>query len=175
MSELSPLDILGKAFSRRVTGYAPLEVQEFLTQVAGNMEALLRERGELKLQAHRLEQELAAFREREQALQDALVAAQCSAENTLEDARGEGQRIVTEAQTLADRLIEEAYHRAQNVETIIGDLRSRRREVRVELMRLVELVQGAVRDDKMLERDDVATPQLALLHRSRTGSSEGQS
>jgi len=172
MPELSPLDVLGKSFSRRLNGFAQHEVQEFLTQVAGTMEGLLRERGELRQQHHHLEQDLASYRERESALQDTLVAAQRSAESTLGEARTEGQRIITEAQGLADRLIEEAHQRAQNVESVISDLRSRRRQVRAELMRLVELLQGLIRDDQQLEREEPPTPQLALLHRRRKSSSE---
>ena len=80
MSELTALDILGKQFSRRVRGYAPFEVHEFLSQIASAMESLNRERGELKQQLHRLQQQLAEFKERESALQEALVAAQRSAE-----------------------------------------------------------------------------------------------
>ena len=73
MSELTALDILGKQFGKRIRGYAPFEVHEFLSQIASAMEALNRERGELKQQVHRLDQELAEFRERETALREALV------------------------------------------------------------------------------------------------------
>jgi cell division initiation protein len=171
MSELSPLDILGKTFSKRLHGWAPQEVQEFLIAVASAMEGLLRERGELRQQVHRLQQDLSSFQARENALQDALVAAQRSAESTVGEARAEGQRILAEAQTLADRLVEDAHQRAQNVETVISDLRSRRREVRAELMRLVELLQGMVRDDRQLEHDAPAAPQLAVLRRPHSDAS----
>lgn len=172
MPDLSPLDVLGKSFKREMRGYSVQEVHDFLAHVAGTMEALMRERGEARQQVHRLEQELAAFRERETALQEALVAAQQSAEKTVEVARAEGQRIVDEGQALADRLIEEAYRRAQNIETIISDLRTRRRESRSELMRLVEVLQGVVHDDQELERLEPATPQLAVLPRFRSGGSD---
>jgi cell division initiation protein len=166
MSELSALDILGKQFGRRIRGYSPFEVHEFLSQIASSMEALNRERGELKQRLHRLETELTEFKERETALQEALVAAQRSAENTVESARIEGQRIVNEGQTLADRLIREAHERAQNIEVFISDLRSRRREARAELMRIVELLEGVVRDDQRREQEERVTPQLAVLTRS---------
>jgi cell division initiation protein len=172
MSELTALDILGKQFSRRVRGYAPFEVHEFLSQVASAIEALSRERGELRQQMHRLEQELAEFRERETALQEALVAAQRSAESTVEMARAQGQKIVEEGQTLAERLIREAHGRAQNIDVHIADLRNRRREARAELMRLVQLLEGLVRDDKEREEEEPATPQLAILKTHAEASSE---
>lgn len=172
MQDLSPLDVLGKTFKREMRGCSAREVHDFLAQVAGTMEALMRERGESRQQVHRLEQELAAHRERQSALQEALVAAQQAAERTLEVAKAEGQRIVDEGQALADRLIEEAYKRAQNIETIIGDLRTRRRQTRSELMRLVEVLQGVVRDDQETERIEPSTPQLALLPRWKNGAAK---
>jgi cell division initiation protein len=174
MSELSALDILGKQFGRRIRGYAPFEVHEFLSQIASAMEALNRERGELKQRLHRLEQEVAEFRERETALQEALVAAQRSAESTVESAKAEGQRIVGEGQTLADRLIREAHDRAQNIESVISELRTRRREARADLMRLVELLEGVVTDDQNREQEERTTPQLAVLHNRSDSSSESQ-
>ncbi len=171
MVELSPLDILGKSFNKSFKGFAIEEVQEFLQLAANAMETALRERGEYRQQVHRLEQELAAFRARENALQDALVSAQRSAEQTLDAARGEGQRIINEGQELADRVLDEAHERAKNIETVISDLRSRRREVRSEVMRLVELLQGFVVDDQQLEKEERSRPRLVVMPR-RHGSAE---
>lgn len=165
MAELTPLDILGAEFSRGIRGYDTDAVRAFLQRVAASMEELLRERGELRQNLHRMEQDLSSFREREEALQNALVAAEKTAERTIENAQSEGQRIVEEGHSLADRLVEEAHHRAQNIDFAISDLRSRRREVRAELMRLVELLQGMIRDDQQLEQTDRSSPQIALLHR----------
>ena len=44
MSELSPLDILGKKFAIKFRGYPANEVHEYLTEIAGAMEGLTRER-----------------------------------------------------------------------------------------------------------------------------------
>ena len=54
MSELSPLDILGKKFAIKFRGYPANEVHEYLTEIAGAMEGLTRERGELRQQVHQL-------------------------------------------------------------------------------------------------------------------------
>ena len=148
MSEFAPMDILGKKFAKKLHGYAELEVHEYLTDLARVVEGLLRERGELKQRVHHMEQELSAFRDRETALKEALVAAQRSAETTIEVARAEGQRIVGEGHGLAERLIEEANQRVQTIDTVIVDLRNRRREVRAELNRMVELLQGLIQDDQ---------------------------
>jgi cell division initiation protein len=174
MSEFAPMDILGQKFSKRLQGYSQIEVHDYLTELARVIEGLLRERGELRQRVHHMEQELKAFRERETALKEALVAAQRSAETTIEVARVEGQRIVDEGHNLADRLMVEANERAQNIEKVIGDLRNRRREVRAELNRIVELVEGLVQDDKRREQEERATPQLASFQRHTRESTENQ-
>lgn len=173
MAEIAPLDILGKTFSKRLKGYDPGEVHEFLSQVASAMESLLRDRGELKQQIHRLERDLREFRQREKALQDVLVSAQKSAEGTLDSARAEAQRIIEEGQNLVDRLLEDAHQRAHNIESVIAELRGQRRQARAELMRIAELLQGLIQDDQANERNEPATPQLALLRRQREAN-EGQ-
>ncbi len=164
-NEVTPLDILGQQFDRRLHGLDPKQVHAFMSEVANTVEALLRERGELKLQLRRLEQDLASFREREGALQDALVAAQKTAERTMEGARSDAQRVVTDAQALADQLVDDANQRAGSIELMISELRSRRREVRAELMRLAELLQGLIRDDQKLELEEDHSSRITLLHR----------
>jgi cell division initiation protein len=159
------MDILGKKFPRKLRGYDEIEVHEYLTDLARAMESLIRERGELRQQIHHVEQELSAFRDRETALKEALVAAQRSAETTIEVARSEGQRIVDEGHGLAERLVAEANGRAHNIEQVISDLRNRRREIRAELNRMVELLKGLVEDDQRREHEERATPQLAAFHR----------
>jgi cell division initiation protein len=172
MSEFAPMDILGKKFAKKLHGYDALEVHEYRTELARVAEGLLRERGELRQRVHHMEQELSAFRERESALKEALVAAQRSAETTIEVARVEGQRIVGEGHGLAERLVEEANVRAQNIESVITDLRNRRREVRSELNRIVELLQGIIQDDQRRERDEPSTPQLATIQRPAFNQTE---
>ena len=172
MSELSPLDILGKKFAIKFRGYPANEVHEYLTEIAGAMEGLTRERGELRQQVHRLENELASFRERETALHEALVAAQRTAESTMESARDEGQRNIEDGHGLADRLVEEANDRARKIDGVIQQLRERRRETRSELIRLVEILQGLVEDDRAREKEERTTPQLAVLSRKNEVSEE---
>jgi hypothetical protein len=87
-------------------------------------------------------------------------------------ARAEGQRIVDEGHGLAERLVVEANERAQNIERVISDLRIRRREIRAELNRMVELLQGLIQDDQQRERDERSTPQLAPFQRREESSEQ---
>jgi cell division initiation protein len=172
MSELSPLDILGKKFAVNWRGYPANEVHEYLTEIASTMEALVRDRGELRQHVHRLESELASFREREKALHEALVAAQRSAESTIESARDEGQRIIEDGHGLAERLVEEANDRARKIDGVIQQLREKRRDTRSELIRLVEILQGLIEDDRAREAEERTTPALAVLSTKTANTGE---
>lgn len=174
MSELSPLDILGKKFAVKFRGYPANEVHEYLTEIAGAIESLTRERGELRQQVHRLDSELATFRDREKALHEALVAAQRTASSTVESARDEGQRIIADGHGLADRLVEEANGRARMIDSVIQQLRERRRDTRSELIRLVELLQGLIEDDRAREQEERTTPKIAILSRKAEKTGENQ-
>ena len=173
MDELSPLDILGQTFSKRLHGFAPDEVQRFLSLVASTMENALRDRGELRQKVHTLENDLAVFKERESALHEALMAAQRSADETKVEAETEGAKILSDAQGLADNLIDEANDRARAIELVIADLRTRRREARSEVMRFIELLQGLVDDDKSMEKVERTSAQVTFIRRPQNVRSEG--
>ena len=65
--------------------------------------------------------------------------------------------------TLADRILEEATRRAENIEVVTGQLRSRRRAARADLKRLAELLAGAARDDETTEQREGEVPSIAVL------------
>jgi cell division initiation protein len=173
MKGLTPLEIQRAAFPRRLQGFDTDAVRDFLGQIAEHVEEDARNRGELRAQIARLGREVEEYRERADALNQALLAAERTAEATVARAEAEGQRIVSEAQALADKILEEATRRAENIELVIGQLRGRRRGARADLKRLAELLGGVAADDETAEERDNETPSVALLRpRLREGKSE---
>ena len=165
MNRLTPLEIQRAAFPRKLRGMDPDAVREFLGQIAEQLEEEARSRGELRTQVARLTQEVEEYRQRADALNEAMVAAQRTAEATVAQAEAEAQRIVTEAEALADRVVDDAARRAENVELVIGHLRGRRRNARSDLKRLVDLLQGTVRDDEAAEQRESEAPSVSFLRR----------
>lgn len=165
MNRLTPLEIQRSTFPRKVRGLDPEAVRNFLGQIAEQLEDEARARGELRTQIARLTQEVEEYRQRTDALNEAMVAAQRTAEATVAQAEAEAQRIVAEAETLADRVVDDAARRAENVELVIGHLRGRRRTARSDLKRLVELLQGTVRDDEAAEQRESEAPSVSFLRR----------
>ena len=105
---LTPHDVRKQEFRRTLRGYEPLGVEDFRVRVADELDRILREKSLLEERLASLGEQLKAYRERERAMNDALVAAQQLREETRAAAEREAQVIVREAQAEGRRLVDEA-------------------------------------------------------------------
>src|SRR5882762_9808680 len=105
---LTPLDVRKQEFRKTLRGYDTLGVEGFQMRVADALERAMRERQVLEERVSALTDQLRVFREREKAMNEALVAAQQLRQDTRVAAEREGQVIVREAQAEAKRLVDEA-------------------------------------------------------------------
>ena len=105
---LTPLDVRKQEFRRALRGYELLGVEDFRMRVADELERVLREKSVLEERLAALTEQLRVFREREKAMNEALVAAQQLRADTRASAEREAQVIVREAGVEARRRLEEA-------------------------------------------------------------------
>ena len=98
---LTPLDIRKQEFRKTLRGYDTLGVEDFQARVADALERAIRERQVLEERLAALTEQLRVFREREKAMNEALVAAQQLRQETRAAAEREGQAIVREAEAEA--------------------------------------------------------------------------
>lgn len=113
---LTPLDVRRYDFGRAFRGYDPARVDQFRDQVAEEMERLARINQDLDAKARSFHEQLRSFRERDKALNDALVSAQQLRAEMREQAEREAQLIVREAQQDADKLIESGKAELKKIE-----------------------------------------------------------
>jgi len=111
---LTPLDVRKQEFRKSLRGYDTLSVEDFQMRVADALERAMRERQVLEERVSALTEQLRVFREREKAMNEALVAAQQLRQDSRAAAEREGQVIVREAEAEAKRLLDEA-RSAENV------------------------------------------------------------
>lgn len=104
---LTPLDIRKQEFRKTLRGYETLGVEDFRMRVADALERALRERSVLEERLAALTEQLRVFREREKAMNEALVAAQQLRQETRATAEREAQVIVREAEAEAKRIVDE--------------------------------------------------------------------
>lgn len=105
---LTPLDIRRQEFRKSLRGYEPTGVEDFRVRVADELERVIREKSVLEERLVALTEQVRAYRERERAMNEALVAAQQLRADTRAAAEREAQVIVREAEAEGRRLLEEA-------------------------------------------------------------------
>lgn len=104
---LTPLDVRKQEFRKSLRGYDTLGVEDFRMRVADALERVIRERSVLEERLTALTEHLRVFREREKAMNEALVAAQQLRQETRAAAEREAQVILREAEAESKRIIEE--------------------------------------------------------------------
>lgn len=128
MIELSPLDVRKKKddFARSIRGYDVDQVDSFLDLAADRLEELVSERRRLGERVEALEDQLADYREREQALNEALLAAQELREEARSQAEKDAELRREEAEAKAKEIVRQARERAEDLRRQIADLRQRK-------------------------------------------------
>ena len=102
---LTPLDIENKKFSKKMNGYSVDEVDNFLDELTIDYEKLYKEFNENKAKIDDLEKELKHFRTIEDTLQNTLIMAQSTAEETKRVAHEKAEQIISDAQSEAKEAV----------------------------------------------------------------------
>ncbi len=140
MIDLTPLDVRKKKgdFRRTVRGYDPELVDDFLDMVAERLEELVKQNVALTERAEHLQEQVASYREREKALNEALVTAQQLRSEAQAQADREAELVRREAQGQAERIIEEGQRSLRELARDIDALHARKRQFFRALRTLLE-------------------------------------
>ena len=152
---LTPVDVRRYEFGTQMRGYDKARVDQFRAQVADELERMARVNQDLDAKARGFHEQLRAFRERDKALNEALVSAQQMRQETKEQAEREGSLIRREAQAEADRVAREARVEADRLLDA----------ARVEVRKLERQVDGLerLRKSYLVQMRKMAEQQLAEL------------
>lgn len=168
MPKITPLEIQNRQFSKKWRGIDAVEVEVFLSDVGEEIEDLTRAKAELESRVRALETENSEHRERERTLRDTLLSAQRASEDIRGAARKEAELIVQQAEDSSERLTHHALQRSAEIEKAIEDLKIQRTHFRLQIEKLVELVQQVVERDRT--EDDKDRP---LSYLTRKGDVSG--
>lgn len=124
---LTALDVRRYDFGRSLRGYDPERVEQFRAQVAEELERLSRLTQDLESKARNFHEQLRAFRDRDKALNEALISAQQLRADMREQAERESQILLREAQMEAERNMEFARAELSRMEDQIAALDRTRR------------------------------------------------
>ena len=135
---LTPIDIRRYDFGTALRGYDKARVDQFRDQVAAEVDRLLRLNQELDTKSKGLVEQLKGFRERDKALNDALVSAQQLRAEIREQADREAQLLMREARAQAERDLESIRAEARRLEDEIQGLVRGRRTYLAQLRAMIE-------------------------------------
>lgn len=144
---LTPLDIRRYDFGNALRGYDKSRVDEFRDQAAAEVEYLLRQCNELENKAKGFHEQLRAFRERDKALNEALISAQQLRGDIREQADREAQLILREAKAEGDKIIDQARSEVraiqQEIETLVRTRRAFLAQLRMTVQRQLSEIDAA--------------------------------
>jgi DivIVA domain-containing protein len=106
--QVTPQDVRTQDFARAVRGYDRAQVDEFKLRMAEEIDRLTRARIQAEERLKSAQDQLRAYRERERALNEALVAAQQLRADTKTQAEQEAAIVVREARADGARLVDRA-------------------------------------------------------------------
>jgi cell division initiation protein len=135
---VTPLDITQKQFRKVFRGLDPEQVEAFLGLVAVELEALLKDYANLNDDNRRKAEEIQAFRGRERALQETLVAAQKASEEIRDSARKEAEITISDAELQAEKIVQAAHTRFLRIVDDINELKRQRLQFETNVRTLVE-------------------------------------
>jgi DivIVA domain-containing protein len=166
---LTPLDVRRYDFGRALRGYSPARVDQFRDQVAEEMERLTRINQDLDAKARSFHEQLRHFREKDKAMNDALVSAQQLRGELKEQAEKEAQLILREAQAEGEKLLEQARTDVRRMEEELDALDRSRRTYLAQMRTLI------ARQMSEVDASDSTPPSGGGRGSSRTNkSSESQ-
>jgi cell division initiation protein len=150
---LSPIDIEQKTFRVALRGYAEEEVDQFLDEIVIAIREYERQLRDANERVAVLEEQLEANRETEERIKKTLIIAQRTADQVVEEARGEAKQLLVEARTQASDV---ELERISERESLVADLDRMRSSVGSLKERVAALVESTMEQLDELEQDVVA-------------------
>lgn len=117
---ITPVEVLGKELKRGF-GYKAVEVDEFLEDLAKDYEKIYKENNELREKVSALTENLDHYRTIEESLKRALVLAEETSKETIENATQKAQTMEAEASRNAKELVAQAQAEADKIVTSAKD------------------------------------------------------
>lgn len=123
---ITPLEITGHEFTKKMRGVDPDEVKDFLALVAEEFEKLVVGNGKLQDELAEVRERLGELRERERMLKETMVTAQRMSSEMKEEATRARDVIIKDGEMKAEQLLAHARQRAGELERLIVDLKLER-------------------------------------------------
>lgn len=136
--KIAPIDITHKTFSRRMMGWDQDEVMDFLRQLAEEMEALIRDRNNLRESIREKELAILEYRERDELLKNTITTATKMSDRIQQDSEREARLILNDAKQQSEMIVRDARDSLKKIFQEITDLKRIRMQYENNLRALVQ-------------------------------------
>ncbi|MDO5398331.1 MAG: DivIVA domain-containing protein [bacterium] len=123
---LRPIDIQNKEFEKKIKGYNPDQVDDFLDKVITDYEAVIKENKSLKEKLEVNSTDIERYKKIEKTLDAAVVTARETAAGIIENAKAESENIIRraklDAQNLEKQIDQEHIKRQQEIAAMNTEL-----------------------------------------------------
>ena len=136
--KITPIDIVHKSFSKKMMGIDAGEVNEFMAQIAAQMEALIQERNSLKEALREKELNLLEYKERDQVLKNTIATASQMTERLRQDSEREAKLIIADANQKAEIIMRDSRDSLKKMYQEITELKRARMQFEANLKALVQ-------------------------------------
>lgn len=136
--KITPIDIAHKNFNKKMFGLDEAEVNDFLQQVANQMEELIHERNTLKEMVREKEMHLNDQKERDHVLKSTISTAGQMADRLRSDAEREARLIINDAQQKAEMITRDSRDSLKKAYQEISDLKRMRLQFEANLKALAQ-------------------------------------
>ncbi|HEU4400499.1 MAG TPA: DivIVA domain-containing protein [Candidatus Polarisedimenticolia bacterium] len=164
--KITPIDISGHRFAKRMRGYDPEEVRSFLNLVSAEFERIVIENNAGKEELAHIKGSIADYKERERILKETLLTAQKLAEDIKEEARKEAQLTLKESEIKGSQLLDQAARKASQIEGVIMNLRVERDAFE---QRIRSAVEQHLRLLDMHKKEEAVEDKLRFMKKAPAG------
>jgi len=133
-----PSEVAQRTFEKKMMGYDPDEVADYLAVIAAQMEALLQERNALREALKEKELTLIEYKDRDQVLKATITSASQMSEKMRQDAEREAKLIINDAQQKAELITRDAKDSLKKVFSEIAELKRTRMQFEANLKAMVQ-------------------------------------
>lgn len=135
---VSPLEIEEKEFGSQISGYKKTEVDDFLYNIANDIEELLKEIEIKNKEILRLNDELDKFNRIEKNITEALVLAKETSNEIIVNAKNKADVIVKEGENKAKNIIDEANNDILGAKRELQDIKKDMKLYKVKMQSLIK-------------------------------------
>ncbi len=112
---LTPVDIQNKQFPRSIRGYNETEVDEYMGLIVRSMEELIQVNIDTTAKLHELEEQVERYKTMEKTINDAMVLAQKTSDDMIDNAKQKAALVVERAEEDAKKIVSSANNEVLSV------------------------------------------------------------